>query len=55
MNLHKTLCEIATCPICHTQLHLDKENEQFICDKDKKIYPIREGIAVLLTEEAKDF
>jgi len=45
--LDKELLEILACPIC-------KSGVKLICSKCKKYYPIRDGIPVMLIDEAKD-
>ncbi|KTD32866.1 tetraacyldisaccharide-1-P-4'-kinase [Legionella nautarum] len=45
------LFEILVCPLCKGKLLL-KENE-LICRFDRLAYPIREGIPVMLEQEAR--
>ncbi|SET12730.1 Trm112 family protein [Thorsellia anophelis] len=52
MNVDPKLVELAACPICHHKLDYHTETSSFICHADKLIYPIRDGIAVLIKEEA---
>jgi uncharacterized protein YbaR (Trm112 family) len=46
------LLEILACPKCHTKLEL-KEPNQLRCPMDRVLYPIIDGIPVLLIEEGK--
>ena len=46
------LLEILACPKCHTKLEL-KEPDQLRCPMDRVLYPIIDGIPVLLIEEGK--
>lgn len=49
------LLEILACPRCLGQLELRGEAEQpegFLCPACKVVYPVRDGIPVMLTEEA---
>lgn len=46
------LLEIVACPSCQGRLKYDKENEQLICTFEQLAYPIRQGIPVLLAEQA---
>lgn len=48
----KLLSAIA-CPKCHGELEYDVEHQQLICQFDKLIYSIKEGIPVLLESEAQ--
>jgi len=45
------LLEILVCPLCKGKL-LVKENE-LICRFDRLAYPVREGIPVMLEQEAR--
>jgi uncharacterized protein len=46
------LLEILACPKCHTKLEL-KGPDQLRCPMDRVLYPIIDGIPVLLIEEGK--
>jgi uncharacterized protein YbaR (Trm112 family) len=50
--LDKELLKILACPICKSRVKL--EGNKIICSKCKKYYPIRDGIPVMLIDEAKD-
>jgi uncharacterized protein len=50
--ISQELLEILACPKCHTKLEL-KEPDQLRCPMDRVLYPIVDGIPVLLIEEAK--
>jgi len=50
--LNKELLEILACPICKGELIL--KDDKLICLKCKKYYPIKDGIPIMLIEEAKD-
>ena len=47
------LLEILVCPICKGPLRYDRANEELICQADKLAYPIRDGIPVMLVDEAR--
>lgn len=49
--MDKRLLEILVCPLCKGKLLL-KENE-LICRFDRLAYPIRDGIPVMLEQEAR--
>jgi uncharacterized protein YbaR (Trm112 family) len=51
--MDKKLLEILACPVCKGKLHFDKEAQELICRLDRLAYPIREGIPVMLEEEAR--
>ena len=47
------LLDILACPVCKSPLKYDKSSEQLICKADRLAYPVRDGIPVMLEEEAK--
>ncbi len=47
------LLEILVCPVTKTTLEYDKENQELISRKAKLAYPIRDGIPIMLKEEAR--
>ena len=47
------LLEILVCPVTKTTLEYDKENQELISKKAKLAYPIRDGIPIMLKEEAR--
>lgn len=48
------LLEILACPLCKGPLLYRKAQSELICKADRLAYPIREGIPVMLEEEARD-
>jgi len=51
--LDKKLLEILVCPICKGELHYDRSAEELVCGIDKLAFPVREGVPVMLTAEAR--
>lgn len=47
------LLEILVCPICKGPLRYDRAQQELICQADKLAYPIRDGIPVMLADEAR--
>jgi uncharacterized protein YbaR (Trm112 family) len=47
------LLDILVCPSCKGKLYFDKEAAELICRIDRLAYPIRDGIPVMLEEEAR--
>jgi uncharacterized protein YbaR (Trm112 family) len=47
------LLDILACPICKSPLKYDKQGEQLICRADRLAFPVRDGIPVMLEEEAR--
>lgn len=48
------LLEIVACPVCKGKLTFDAANQELICKFDRLAYPIKEGIPVLLEQEARE-
>ncbi len=49
--IDKELLDILACPLCKTVVKL--EGERLVCTQCGRRYPIREGIPVMLVEEAE--
>lgn len=47
------LLEILVCPITKTPLRYDAERQELISEKAKLAFPIREGIPIMLVDEAR--
>ena len=47
------LLDILACPVCKSPLRYAKREEQLICRADRLSFPIRDGIPIMLEEEAK--
>jgi len=47
------LLEILVCPLCKGPLVHRKEARELICKPDRLAFPIRDGIPVMLVEEAR--
>lgn len=51
--MDKRLLDILACPLCKAELVYVKEAEELICRADRLAFPIRDGIPVMLEEEAR--
>ena len=47
------LLEILVCPITKSTLHYDAARNELISEAAKLAYPIRDGIPIMLAEEAR--
>ena len=47
------LLEILACPVTKTPLRYDAEKQELISDKAGLAFPIREGIPIMLVDEAR--
>ncbi len=52
-QLDKKLLEILVCPLTKGTLRYDSERQELISDQAKLAYPIRDGIPIMLVEEAR--
>ncbi len=50
--MDKILKEILACPECHGDVLIDEEKNRIKCKNCKRIYPIVDGIPVMLVEES---
>ena len=51
--IDKELLKILACPRCKGDLKYDEKNDRLICEKCRLAYPIKDGIPVMLIEEAE--
>lgn len=51
--MDKRLLDILVCPICKGPLFPRGEPQELVCKVDRLAYPIREGIPVMLEDEAR--
>lgn len=47
------LLEILVCPVTKGPLRLDREKAELVSDKAGLAYPIRDGIPIMLPDEAR--
>lgn len=47
------LLDILACPLCKGPLQYSKPTQVLVCRADRLAYPIRDGIPVMLEEEAR--
>ena len=47
------LLEILVCPVTKGPLRYDREKQELLSDKAKLAYPVRDGIPIMLAEEAR--
>jgi uncharacterized protein YbaR (Trm112 family) len=52
MAISKDLLEILACPKCKGDIRLTEKQDGLICKKCKLFYPIKDGIPVMLIDEA---
>jgi len=47
------LLDILACPVCKGPLVYAREAQALVCRADRLAYPVRDGIPVMLEEEAR--
>jgi len=52
-QIDKKLLEILVCPLTKTVLRYDEKAQELISESAKLAYPIRDGIPIMLAEEAR--
>jgi uncharacterized protein YbaR (Trm112 family) len=53
MSISKDLLDILVCPVCKTPIELLQDQNGLRCPACNLIYPIRDGIPVMLVDEAR--
>ncbi len=48
------LLELLVCPVTKANLEYDEENQELISKLAKLAYPIRDGIPVMIADEARE-
>lgn len=51
--IDRELLTILVCPQCKGELVLDREAAELICKKDRLAFAIRDGVPVMLVDEAR--
>ncbi|MGQ9499068.1 MAG: Trm112 family protein [Dissulfurimicrobium sp.] len=52
-SINSRLLELLACPKCKGDIRLSDDKKGIICDRCMLIYEIRDGIPVMLVDEAK--
>lgn len=47
------LLDILVCPLCKGALVYHRERQELVCKADRLAYPIKDGIPVMLEDEAR--
>jgi uncharacterized protein YbaR (Trm112 family) len=53
MSIDKKLLEILACPKCKGEIRLNETEDGLICEACKLLYEIKDGIPIMLVDEAK--
>ncbi len=52
MALNPRLLEILACPLCQSEVRLTADGQGLVCAACRHVYPVRDGIPVMLADEA---
>lgn len=47
------LLDVLACPVCKGTLKYQREAQLLVCRMDRLAYPVRDGVPVMLEEEAR--
>lgn len=53
MAISGELLDILACPKCKGEIHLNETKDGLICDHCRLLYEIKDGIPIMLIDEAK--
>ena len=53
LELDPKLLEMLVCPVTHGPLRYDREKQELISDRAGLAYPVRDGIPIMLSNEAR--
>jgi uncharacterized protein len=48
------LLDVLICPLSKTRLIYDRDRQELVCKANGLAYPIRDGVPILLPDEARD-
>ena len=51
--MSERLTDILACPVCKGPLQWLRDPQEYLCRADRLAYPVRDGIPVMLPEEAR--
>jgi len=54
VEIDPRLLEILVCPVTHGPLTYDRERGELVSKSAKLAYPIRDGVPIMLPEEARE-
>ncbi|MBV53858.1 MAG: tetraacyldisaccharide 4'-kinase [Coxiellaceae bacterium] len=51
--MNQKLLDFLGCPLCKRHLLYDARQQELVCSVDKLAFPIRDGVPVMLEDEAR--
>lgn len=52
--MDKKLLDILACPLCKSTLIYKQDAQELICKADRLAFPVRDGIPVMLEDDARE-
>ena len=52
MPIPKDVLAILVCPVCKKPVHAAPDDSGYKCEACRRVYPVRDGIPVMLPDEA---
>jgi len=52
MPIPKDVLAMLVCPVCKKPVHAFPDDSGYKCEACRRVYPVRDGIPVMLSEEA---
>lgn len=52
--MDKKLLDILACPLCKSSLIYKQDAQELLCKADRLAFPIRDGIPVMLEDDARE-
>ena len=49
------LLDVLVCPLTRSALHYDRARQELISQQARKAFPVRDGVPIMLVDEARDF
>ncbi|MGB4107709.1 MAG: Trm112 family protein [Alphaproteobacteria bacterium] len=53
MDIDPKLLEVLVCPLTKSPLRYDRAAQELVSDQAKLAYPVRDGIPIMLVDEAR--
>ena len=53
-EIDRRLLEVLVCPLTRGPLVYDRANNELISHQARKAYPVRDGVPIMLVDEARD-
>lgn len=52
-DVNRKILEVLVCPVTKTALRYDSKKQELISDRAKLAYPIRNGIPIMISDQAR--